>query len=35
MQFISKTAAIDTNIEISTLWIPKTAFPASLHGLDK
>ena len=35
MGFISKIAETDANIKISTLWIPKNVFPATVHGLGK
>ena len=35
MEFVSKIVATYTNLERETLWIPKTAFPATLHGLGK
>ena len=35
MEFIYKIAATDANLESATLWIPKTAFPTTVHVLGK
>ena len=35
MEFTSKTTATDAKIERATLWIPKNAYPASVHVLGK